>query len=102
MGDIVNWIINLDSKYRKYENILKSNVIKENIRGKHLSMLNRNDLGRLGINDFGDKCDVIQQIRTLLIKHNQKIQKEGINNNNQQNEGHPLDYSPNDDQIFEY
>eukprot|EP01083_Nonionella_stella_P184385 669220_1 len=81
-NDVVNWIIHLNSKYRKYENILKSNMIKENIRGTHLEMLNRNDLSRLGINDFDDKYHIIQQIQALLIKQNaenefEEIQKEG-------------------------
>ena len=77
-NDIVNWIINLNVKYKKYEHILSSNIIRENIRGKHLSMLNRNDLGRLGVSDFSDKYDIIEEIRILMMKHNQRIQKEGF------------------------
>ena len=68
--DVVDWIIELDEKYSKYKQDLISNLINEQIDGSCLSMLEVNDLHRLGITNFKDKKQVYQSIQQLI--HDQK------------------------------
>ena len=75
--DVVDWLMSQSETYQRYESRLRENVRKENIRGKHLAMLQREDLGRLGVDDFGDKYDMLQHIRALAREHHRKAQPDG-------------------------
>ena len=64
--DVSQWICALESgKYTKYESRLSITVKDENITGRLLLDLDKNDLHRLGITAFADKLNVLKHIKTL-------------------------------------
>eukprot|EP01084_Bolivina_argentea_P176472 305381_1 len=63
---VIAWICQLDNgKYKDKYNKLGKNIRKENITGKYLLALDRNDLHRLSITDFGDKVALLDYIQGL-------------------------------------
>ena len=91
--------MSLDPKYQKFKDVLSRNIAMENICGEHLLLLDRDDLGRLGIVEFGDKYEIIQRIRKLPEVHGCNMQLEGINEANKVLvEGHTMK-APSDDDV---
>ncbi len=82
--DIVEWIMSLDPKYEKFKDDLRRNIAMENICGKHLLLLGRDDLGRLGIVEFGDKFEIVRRIRALPELYGYSLQLEGSNDGNKE------------------
>ena len=82
---IVEWIVLMDiSRYGKYKDVLLRNMSKERIDGTCLKDLDKNDLHRLGVEQFKDKRDLYEEIRQLVGKdkrdlHEEIRQQEGQN-----------------------
>ena len=68
-NDIIHWIISIDDKFKKYLNKLKIQMKQENITGKELCYVNKNDLQRFGITQFSDKVKIMQHIQQLVTKN---------------------------------
>ena len=65
--NIVNWMIDFDEdRHAKYRDDLIANMINEEIDGSCLSILQVNDLHRLGIINFKDKKQIYQSIQELV------------------------------------
>eukprot|EP01084_Bolivina_argentea_P026822 49881_1 len=67
--DIVYWISYLDAgKFEKYEQVFTENMRKENIKGYHLTDLDKHDIHRLGCTDYADKKALLNHFQSLLRK----------------------------------
>ena len=65
--DILIWILSLNNnKFEKYKNVLNKNLSLQNIKGIDLQNMNEFDIQGLGITDFSDKKELIQQIKQLI------------------------------------
>lgn len=63
---VIQWIYGLnDRKYERKYSMLSEKIKEENILGKHLGLLNRDDLHRLSIMDYEDKIDILNEISNL-------------------------------------
>ena len=77
---IVEWIMWIDiSRYVKYKDILLINMNKERIDGTCLKDLDKNDLHRLGVEQFKDKRDLYEEIQQLVCNQIDNEQQEGEN-----------------------
>eukprot|EP01084_Bolivina_argentea_P060825 111127_1 len=77
-SEIAKWISNIDKlRYEKYYNVLVKNMTNEGISGRYLHDLDKNDLHRLGIVSFADKCDILAAVREL-IRHNHSVGQQSI------------------------
>eukprot|EP01084_Bolivina_argentea_P175207 303457_1 len=66
--DVLVWILSLDNNrfLKKYENILKKNLIAQNVKGVHLKQVNEMDILGWGIKDFEHKKFLITMIQKLI------------------------------------
>lgn len=65
-SDVSQWICALENgRYNKYESRLSVTIKDENITGRLLMDLDKNDLHRLGITAFADKLNVLKHIKSL-------------------------------------
>ena len=63
---VISWINQLDDgKYKRNYNKLSDKIKEENIVGKYLIALDKNDLHRLSVTDFGDKIAILEHINRL-------------------------------------
>ena len=77
---IVEWIMWIDiSRYVKYKDILLINMNKERIDETCLKDLDKNDLHRLGVEQFKDKRDLYEEIQQLVCNQIDNEQQEGEN-----------------------
>jgi len=77
--EIAAWIINLDKeRMGKYEESIKVNLKKDNVRGSLLSEVDGGDLGYWGIDDFSDRKFVQKEI-TKLVTPPSPMANEGAN-----------------------
>lgn len=66
--DFTNWILMIDDgRYAKYNigNALFAQIEKQGIKGQHIKEMDKGDLHRIGIVDFKDKKDLMEQIQRL-------------------------------------
>ena len=65
--DIVIWISYLEiGRFEKYESDFLENMKKENIKGVHLTDLDKHDIHRLGCHDYEDKKALLTHFQSLL------------------------------------
>lgn len=66
--EIVKWIIDLENgRYKKYKKTLIKSMKEENVKGNYLSKIEKIDLKNFfGIKDFGDICDLHDEIQSLV------------------------------------
>merc|ERR1712176_1012288 len=70
-NDIVQWLCSIENgRYKKYESKISMAIKDENITGQHLMDIDKNDLHRIGITDFGDKKSVLNHIKSLKVDKN--------------------------------
>ena len=62
------YIVFVSGKYKLKYGELGDKIRKENICGKYLMALDKNDLHRLSITDFGDKIAILDHIKGLKQK----------------------------------
>ena len=68
IDEIINWIININpDKYKKYEERLRENFVKNDINGSHLKHIDKYDLHNWGITDFQDKINILGKIVSLCM-----------------------------------
>ena len=86
-NEIINWIYSLDNgKYcHKYKDIIKNEISKQNILGKHLPSLNKLDLQSWGINDYQDRIDLLNEINNLCKDNQNANNSNSSDNNNKSN-----------------
>eukprot|EP01084_Bolivina_argentea_P023213 43283_1 len=78
--DVIEWICALENnRFRKYKIKLSASIQQENINGKYLREVDKADLHRLGVTDFGDKVSLINHIKQLQIVNNDQNNVEGGN-----------------------
>merc|ERR1712154_505917 len=64
--DIVYWISYLEAgRFEKYEELFLQNMKKENVKGLHLTDLDKHDIHRLGCTDYGDKKALLAHFQLL-------------------------------------
>ena len=66
--DIISWINSLENgRFIKYNKILKTNFINDEIKGIDLPNITRNHLKQFGINIFGDRIALETHFQSLMI-----------------------------------
>eukprot|EP01083_Nonionella_stella_P126425 382661_1 len=69
--NVADWIINLDSKYEKYEETLRVKLNEEGVDGSLLPDLDKSDLHRFGITLLKDKNAILKQIKRVTDQKQQ-------------------------------
>eukprot|EP01083_Nonionella_stella_P089808 250750_1 len=73
-SDIIDWVLSLNyGSFAKYSSLLRRNIPKQNISGKHLSKLDKSEWKSLGILDFDDCLSVIDHVRALTMKEKKEF-----------------------------
>ena len=73
-GDVVDWVLSLGyGAFAKYASLLRKNVPKQNIRGKHLSKLDKSEWRALGILDEDDCLSIIDHVKALTMEEKQQF-----------------------------
>merc|ERR1712129_542514 len=67
--EIVDYIVHLDDgKYSKYTKVLLEKMKLREMEGTNLELLEKSDLSEFfGINNFGDICNLYDEIQTLIM-----------------------------------
>eukprot|EP01083_Nonionella_stella_P033317 91210_1 len=77
-SEVVDWILSIQGGYRVYEERLRVSFAAENVNGRMLSQITKDDLRGWGITDFGDRSNIYFEIQNLLNQPNQnKNDEEG-------------------------
>eukprot|EP01084_Bolivina_argentea_P004646 8821_1 len=77
--DIVNWIMNLDKAFNRYESVLRKTLKDEELTGGDLMYLDKNDLNRFGIKAFKHKQWIMEEIQKLTTQQqNNNVQNDNI------------------------
>lgn len=68
-SDVVDWALSLGyGAFTKYASLLRKNVPKQSIRGKHLSKLDKSEWRALGILDDDDCMSIIDHVKALTME----------------------------------
>ena len=68
---IIEWILSVDnSRFSKYEEIVKKVLSEEEPSGKDLKYVNEVDIKRWGITKFADIKILQHLIKQMMVKHN--------------------------------
>jgi len=62
---IANWMLSLDSKYKKYDKVLRKKLAEEEMHGSLLGELDTNDLDRFGIKSLKHKKQILIELKKL-------------------------------------
>eukprot|EP01084_Bolivina_argentea_P251370 421583_1 len=78
--NIADWICNVENKrFKQYEKELRVKLEDEGITGADIGDLDKNDLHRIGITNFGDKKALLKYIQHLIVQNSQNNENdEGI------------------------
>ena len=63
--EIANWIISLNEKYGKFEDVLRAKLKEEMVNGAMLIELDKSDLHRFGVILMQHKLEIMQEIKRL-------------------------------------
>lgn len=76
-ADVIDWVLSLNyGSFAKYSSLIRKNIPKQNIKGKHLSKLDKSEWRALGILDVDDCLSLIDHVKALTAKE----RKEYANN----------------------
>merc|ERR1712154_473051 len=68
-SDVVDWVLSLSyGAFAKYSSLIRTNIPKQNIKGKHLAKLDKTEWKSLGILDFDDCLSIIDHVKALTMK----------------------------------
>merc|ERR1712154_721350 len=65
-GQICDWVIGIDSKYKKYEKVIKKNMKSEEIHGSILDALQDDDFERFGITSAKHRKVIMAALHKLV------------------------------------
>lgn len=73
-GDVVDWVLSLGyGSFAKYATLLRENVPKQKIKGKHLSKLDKSEWRALGILDEDDCLSIIDHVKATTMEEKQQF-----------------------------
>ena len=85
--ELIYWIISIDKEvYGQYEQILKTSLTEEEVRGDCIDDIDVSDIKRWGIKNFKHSKNLMKQIK-LLIERQQNVNQNVAKANPILNEG---------------
>ena len=65
-SDVIDWVLSLNyGSFAKYSSLIRKNIPKQNIKGKHLSKLDKSEWKSLGILDYDDCLSIVDHVKAL-------------------------------------
>lgn len=73
-SDVIDWVLSQGyGTFAKYSSLLRQNIPKQNIKGKHLSKLDKSEWRSLGILDFDDCLSIIDHVKALTSQEKKEF-----------------------------
>lgn len=73
-SDVIDWVLSLSyGCFAKYSSLLRQNIPKQNIKGKHLSKLDKSEWKSLGILDFDDCLSIVDNVKALTAQEKKEF-----------------------------